>query len=76
MLPTEKHELEVAKSELRLIVQHARNRVRDVMAERLTAHYADVAAKSLAELERAFPNWTRSLGFTTSGKHCASLLKT
>ena len=63
MLATEKQELAVAKSELRLIVEHAKNRVRDVLAKILNAYSAEVAAKLLADLERAFPNWTRSLAF-------------
>jgi GTP-binding protein EngB required for normal cell division len=65
-LATEKQELGMVKSELRLIVQHAKNRLRDVLAKILNAQYAEVSARLLAGLQRDFPTWTRSLAFTLS----------
>lgn len=66
MLTTEKQELGVVKSELRLIVQHAKNRVREVLAKILNAHYAEVSDRLLAELQRDFPTWMRSLALALS----------
>lgn len=63
MLTSEKQELGVVKSELRLIVQHAAGRVRELLAKTLEAHHDQLSARLLSELQEEFPTWTRSLAF-------------
>jgi GTP-binding protein EngB required for normal cell division len=59
----EKEALAEVNSELRLITQHAAAGARAAVAEILDAHQAKLSARLYSELNRQFPDWTKSLGF-------------
>jgi GTP-binding protein EngB required for normal cell division len=54
---------EEAKSEIRLVVQHAAGGTRAAIAQRLSAHQAELEARLRTALQTEFPNWTQSLEF-------------
>lgn len=54
---------EEAKSEIRLVVQHAIGGTRAAIAQRLAAHQAELEARLREALQTEFPNWTQSLEF-------------
>jgi GTP-binding protein EngB required for normal cell division len=54
---------EEAKSEIRLVVQHAAGGARVAIAQRLSRHQAELEALLREALQTEFPNWTQSLAF-------------
>lgn len=57
----EKEALDEAKSELRLVVNHAAGGTRAAVAKRLDNHHRELEARLSAELLKQFPTWSRSL---------------
>jgi GTP-binding protein EngB required for normal cell division len=57
----EKEALDEGKSELRLVVQHAAGGTRAAVAKRFDSHQRELEALLSSELERVFPDWSRSL---------------
>jgi GTP-binding protein EngB required for normal cell division len=54
---------EEAKSEIRLVVQHAASGTRDAIARRLAAHQVELEARLREALQKQFSSWTQSLEF-------------
>lgn len=57
----EKEALDEAKSELRLVVNHAAGETRATVAKRLDSHRRELEVRLSAELLKQFPTWSRSL---------------
>lgn len=57
----EKEALDEVKSELRLVVQHAAGGTRAAVAKQFDSHQRELEALLSSELEKVFPDWSRSL---------------